>query len=100
MESSIEEITKLSLLDRRLDNLAIKSLVNDATKGVPPVELSAVCGDSKNISVLAVVGFKPTRLDIGGKDYVSMYLYDLKEAQTSCRLLVEKSVFTAAIVQF
>jgi hypothetical protein len=96
---SCDEITGVALVDRRLDNLAVKNLVREAGGAQCAVGLSSVKGDSVNTCVLAVVGFKPTRLNTTGAECISAYLYDLRNVRVTGKLIADKSAFTAAVAK-
>jgi hypothetical protein len=100
MSEITEAVTQLVLTDVRLDPLAMQGLVSDACSSGRAVELSFVKGDcSPDTAILAVVGFKAARAAIPGSEMVSMFLYDLKNAQASARLLVPKEVYIASIAK-
>lgn len=94
----VERVTKTALVDRKLDDLGVQSIVGEH-KIVSAVELSAVkCAGNGDIAVLAFIGFNPTRTVVRNRELVSVYLCDLKHAQCTARLLVDRNVFSSVII--
>lgn len=95
--TDVEPTTGLELVDRVLSDTAIRSLVGDVCRNSSPVVLSTVKCDSFNaFALLAVVGFKPMRIQ-DNKECLSLMICDLQQTQSTARLVMNTTVYKSVL---
>ena len=95
--TNVEPTTGLELVDRVLSDTAIRSLVGDVCRNSSPVVLSTVKCDSFNaFALLAVVGFKPMRIQ-DNKECLSLMICDLQQTQSTARLIMNTTVYKSVL---